>query len=336
MKQQWQRVGLLLTVLMMLLAPSLAYAQSPSIEFKIAFENGQYNVYMRSSNVATDLTLTGQFTIKVPTATGADRFVVNSPSSPIAGTAWQPSGREDAPPEATGFDYISYELKFPTGNQQAIAWSSNQEFLVFSFTNAGTCLGPIELIDNATDAFMPPNSRSANVGNTLALISGETYTGRYDLGSADCRDSDGDGVSDLGEDIDGDGDPANDDTDGDGIPNYLDVDDDNDGILSLTEGATTDSDSDGIPDRLEPNDLDTDNDGTPNHLDADDDGDGIPTSAEDLNADGNWFNDDADGDGIPAYLDPNDDSAGPGDSDGDGILDSDECPAGIPCPDSDG
>ncbi|MEZ4675850.1 MAG: hypothetical protein R2932_16620 [Caldilineaceae bacterium] len=40
MKQQWQRVGLLLTVLMMLLAPSLAYAQSPSIEFKIALRMG--------------------------------------------------------------------------------------------------------------------------------------------------------------------------------------------------------------------------------------------------------------------------------------------------------
>jgi hypothetical protein len=48
---------------------------------------------------------------------------------------------------------------------------------------------------------------------------------------------------------------------------------------------------------------DTDEDGTPDYLDIDDDGDGILTSNEDTDDDGNPKNDDTDGDGIPNYLD---------------------------------
>ena len=329
------KVGVLLGVILLLLVPTITHAQAATIKFKIAFVSGQYRVYMQPTNVTSNLTLTGQITIKVPHGVGAAQFVVNSPNSPIAGTNWSSSGRTDAPTQAPGFDYISYQLTFPTNNNQAINWTAGNELLVFTFANTGTCLGPIELIDNATDAFMPPNPPyNANVGNSMTVLTGEAYGGRYDLGSADCRDSDGDGVSDTQEDINGDGNPANDDTDGDGTPNYLDTDDDNDGIPSLTEGPTTDADTDGIPDRLEPNTADTDGDGTPNHQDADDDGDGIPTSAEDVNGDKNWFNDDADGDKIPNFLDA--DNSATNDSDGDGIKDTVECPSGIPCPDTDG
>ncbi|MDH5368281.1 MAG: gliding motility-associated C-terminal domain-containing protein, partial [Cyclobacteriaceae bacterium] len=73
-------------------------------------------------------------------------------------------------------------------------------------------------------------------------------------------DSDGDGVLDSVEDINGDGNPDNDDTDGDGIPDYLDDDDDGDGI------PTQDEDNDGNGDFM--ND-DCDNDGVPDYLDAD-------------------------------------------------------------------
>lgn len=40
---------------------------------------------------------------------------------------------------------------------------------------------------------------------------------------------------------------------------------------------------------------------------ADHDGDGIPSYMEDLNGDGDLFNDDTDGDGVPNFLDPDDD-----------------------------
>jgi len=50
-------------------------------------------------------------------------------------------------------------------------------------------------------------------------------------------------------------------------------------------------------------DDDTDGDGFPNYFDSDDDGDGVLTRYEDLDNDGDPTNDDTDGDGIPNYLD---------------------------------
>ncbi|MEZ4970157.1 MAG: hypothetical protein R2814_10995 [Flavobacteriaceae bacterium] len=64
-------------------------------------------------------------------------------------------------------------------------------------------------------------------------------------------DHDRDGVSTILEDLDGDGDLFNDDTDGDGIPNYLDADDDGDGVL--TKDELGDADNNGVPDYLDKN-----------------------------------------------------------------------------------
>ena len=164
-------------------------------------------------------------------------------------------------------------------------------------------------------------------------------------------DSDGDGVSDteeIGTGVTEESSPEASvtdpeplpDTDGDGTPNYLDPDDDGDGILTEIENTTStttdgtatttpdtttststeetivDTDADSVPDYLEPNTTDTDSDGITNNLDPDDDGDSVPTID-----DGTVTNDpvepvDTDGDGTPNYLDPNDD--------GDAILTTDE------------
>ncbi|MCK0153765.1 Ig-like domain-containing protein [Alcanivorax sp. S6407] len=133
-------------------------------------------------------------------------------------------------------------------------------------------------------------------------------------GTADnSGDSDGDGLSDAEECPTGV--PCQ-DSDNDGTPDYMDEDDDGDGI------NTRDEDLDGNGD---PTDDDSDNDGTPDYLDSDDDDDGVDTSNE------GGPETDTDGDGIPDYLDPD-----TGDSDGDGLGDGIECPDGVPCPDSDG
>jgi hypothetical protein len=92
-------------------------------------------------------------------------------------------------------------------------------------------------------------------------------------------DSDGDGVIDSIEKSPG----AVLDTNGDGIPDYLDPDDDGDGISSKDE-ANLDTDGDGIPDRL----------------DSDDNGDGIPTKDQIVNG----VPVDSDHDGTPDYLQP--------------------------------
>uniref|UniRef100_UPI001891867D DUF7507 domain-containing protein n=1 Tax=Nonlabens antarcticus TaxID=392714 RepID=UPI001891867D len=124
----------------------------------------------------------------------------------------------------------------------------------------------------------------------------------------------------VGEDVNGDGDPTNDDSDGDGIPNYLDSqddialfdeDDDNDGIPDIVEVGSNpdiDIDGDGVPAYLDDDDnnaaignddgvvnpsFDTDGDGISNHLDLDSDNDGI----YDVNETGNSALD-ADNDGM--------------------------------------
>lgn len=102
-------------------------------------------------------------------------------------------------------------------------------------------------------------------------------------------------------DHDGDGVPSNQegmadqlDTDLDGIPDYLDIDDDNDNILTRTEIAAENSVN---------NYPDSDNDGIPNYIDADDDNDGTPTRNEDWNTNNNPV-DDQDEENLPYYLNP--------------------------------
>ncbi len=63
-------------------------------------------------------------------------------------------------------------------------------------------------------------------------------------------DHDSDGVPSIKEDVNGDK-IFTDDTDGDGVFNYLDIDDDNDGILTSME--LTDADNNGVLDYLENN-----------------------------------------------------------------------------------
>ena len=99
-------------------------------------------------------------------------------------------------------------------------------------------------------------------------------------------DDDNDGVNTVFENPspDGDGDPADaQDTDGDGTPDYLDIDDDGDGVY--TEFEVSNADGDGNPNTgvAIPN---TDADLLPNYLDADDDGDGVDTIFENPNPDG--------------------------------------------------
>ena len=111
---------------------------------------------------------------------------------------------------------------------------------------------------------------------------------QVELDNLNCSDSDGDGVADVFEDFNGDGDLENDDTDGDDIPNYLDDDDDGDGVLTIDEAV----DENGNP-------VDTDGDLDVDYLDNDDDGDGLFSNFEMM---------DTDGDGIMDYLENDDDN----------------------------
>jgi len=103
---------------------------------------------------------------------------------------------------------------------------------------------------------------------------------KFELLQTEINDHDGDNVPSYIEDLNGNGDPADDDTDGDDIFNLFDVDDDGDNTLTIDED-------------LEDTDLDVDTNGDGDTTN-DKDGDGDPT------------NDDTDSDGIPNYLDEDD------------------------------
>lgn len=124
------------------------------------------------------------------------------------------------------------------------------------------------------------------------------------LSLVDCSlDFDMDTILTTDEDINSDGNLANDDTDGDGIPNFIDSDDDGDNIPTLKEyitsigGITTDGINEGNE-----TPTDTDSDGIPNYLDNDDDGDGILTINEDYDHNGDPSDDDSNDNGVPDYL----------------------------------
>ena len=202
---------------------------------------------------------------------------------------------------------------------------------------ADTCPG-----DNSidTDGDGIPDACDACNGNSFKSPTKDTDSD----GVADAcdADSDNDGIADVVEDANGDGDPTNDDFDGDGVPNYQDLDSDNDGINDINESgidpavvATLDADNNGVIDNgvpkgtngmanvVETDDTNTasinytlkntDADGNPDYLDLDSDNDGINDIIEsghpgliDANNDGVVDGPDADGDGIQDSADGND------------------------------
>ena len=92
-------------------------------------------------------------------------------------------------------------------------------------------------------------------GNSTSCLS----YGSFFINVIACANTDEDGVSDSDEDLNSNGNLADDDTDSDGIPNYMDNDDDNDGVLTINEDYNLNGD---------PTDDDTDNSGIADYLEA--------------------------------------------------------------------
>ncbi len=79
------------------------------------------------------------------------------------------------------FDYATFYMPSALDN---VTYTAGQEFLMFSFTATGTCTGGMNLINNATDPFMPPNALNYNVGNYISTVGGgglttNAYTTNY-------------------------------------------------------------------------------------------------------------------------------------------------------------
>lgn len=118
-------------------------------------------------------TATGQVTLKATTG----QFFVKDIKSYVTDTEWVPSGRINAPEESINYDYIFFGLK--TRGLVEMPYRAFKKTKLFSFTIEANCAREVMLMSNTEDAFLPPNSRNVNVGNSLGALgsNGEAYIG---------------------------------------------------------------------------------------------------------------------------------------------------------------
>ncbi len=154
------------------------YMTTAQVQFKLTMlEDGEtYQVSLipeKTWEHPYNITSTAQVTIKVPT----NSFEVTDLKSLQLATEWQDNSRSDSPAEAPAVDYISFGLA--TLGTVAFNYEAGVEMPLFTFKNALPCQGKVGLMDNSEDPFMAPNSRSANVGNSITIFGarGEAYRG---------------------------------------------------------------------------------------------------------------------------------------------------------------
>ncbi|MFK7983550.1 MAG: gliding motility-associated C-terminal domain-containing protein, partial [Saprospiraceae bacterium] len=108
-----------------------------------------------------NITNTGQITLKAL----AGSFDISDVKS-FTGI-WQLNTIIEQPIEAPNFDYIVFTLVTPIQNP---SYRANIDLPFFSFKNKNGCIGSIQLINNFTDNFWPPNSLDVNIGNQLTIL----------------------------------------------------------------------------------------------------------------------------------------------------------------------
>jgi hypothetical protein len=154
---------------------------SAQIQFKLELlEDGEtYMVSLVSDKTwkhPHNITSTAQVTLTVPT----QAFEVKNLTSLQLGIEWSDNSRSEAPAEAPGLDYISFGLA--SMGTVKLNYVAGEEMPLFTFQNALPCQGEVALMNNADDPFKSPNSRSANVGNSITVFGsrGEAYMGNME------------------------------------------------------------------------------------------------------------------------------------------------------------
>lgn len=178
--------------------------QVVSYGIKLDADKITYRVYMTSTASLTGTgaqIATAQVTIRVPHATGTDRFTFNNVQGRIVGASqmqWTSGlGRADAPLSTSSvgnpaaplpYDYISFGFSYAS-SPVSFTIPANTELELFSFQRSSPCTGVVTLFENATDPFRTPNSAGTNPGNQMTLQAyGQTnaYFSNY-LAAANCQ-----------------------------------------------------------------------------------------------------------------------------------------------------
>ncbi|RMG80338.1 MAG: T9SS C-terminal target domain-containing protein [Bacteroidetes bacterium] len=178
----------------------VAGGMSAQVKFKLSYDEptGRYIVSIVPSKTykhPDNITGTGQVTIRVPSHYFEPVNVTNLTGDMV----WHANSRTDAPLEAPEYDYISFGLMNP-----GVAYPdyrAGEEMPLFSFENAYGCTGPVELVDNAKDPFMAPNSKNVNIGNSLTIFGaeGEAYDGLIGDGVVNCMTTSTDEIAEITE-----------------------------------------------------------------------------------------------------------------------------------------
>ena len=167
---------------------------APGIDYKLTYNSttNRYEVWMRPTHTPSGInqTLMAQVTIKVPHVAGTGAFTPTN-RSPYTDTLWTVDSVVRAPAEASGADYLSFGVGFPTNNLGAFGWQAGVERRVFSFTNGGVCSGAVTLMANNDPFNTLPNSLGTNPGNAIDVIAlgsnpGNDYLSDYSSGAAIC------------------------------------------------------------------------------------------------------------------------------------------------------
>lgn len=166
----------------------IGYSADAQIQYQLEWNPADANYQVSLVSDATydgpnKITATAQVTIKVPTG----QFDVYNLKSLQNDADWEANSHYKAPDEAPEYDYISFGLK--SLGTKSLSYKKGVKIPLFTFENADGCTGTIQLLDAKNDAFMPPNSRKANIGNQITIFGagGNAYKGNIDGGKADCN-----------------------------------------------------------------------------------------------------------------------------------------------------
>ncbi len=178
---------------------AIAVQAATPVKYKLVynFATSRYEVYMNSTTAFTThpqrLISTAQVTLVVPTGGFVISGLTGGTGAGAGGSTtamvWSDS-RFNTPTENPTKDYIFFGYNASANSSISFSIPANQDILLFSFQNSGTCptTAPY-LIDNATDPFLPPNSASLNTPNAMTIF-GNGLTNAYGSnlsGNASCQ-----------------------------------------------------------------------------------------------------------------------------------------------------
>lgn len=157
------------------------------LQIEVLPDNETYQVSFVSDvtyNPPMNLLASCQITLRVPHGLCENRFVVEDLTI-VGGGNWQTT-RADSPIESPSWDYIFFGLNGPTADY---LFQQGQTFPIFTFKNgANYCAHQVEIIDNETDPFLPPNALNYNISNTIVTLGAgaNVYDGAINDGVVEC------------------------------------------------------------------------------------------------------------------------------------------------------